>query len=455
MTIGTAAGARAGDAVLVVHASQTGQALALASATARVLRASGLSAHAASIEHVDAKRLAAWPSVLFVASTYGEGDPPDAAADFAGKAMARAADLPGLRYAVLALGDRGYRNFCGFGHRLSAWLRAAGATPLFETVEVDRGDPAALQRWRTQLAVLQPQAMADADSHVDTGIDSGLDGSSHNRPNGRPNDRLDGAADADPFGVAAPLATWRLVQRMHVNEGSSGAPCFHLALAPQDGAADWQAGDIAEIALPGNTGTQAMRDYSIASLPADGAIHLLVRQRRDAEGRLGPGSRWLTLDAPLGSALRLRIRPNPNFHGPADDRPMILIGNGTGIAGLRAHLKARAARGHHRNWLLFGERHEAHDRPYGSDIDAWRQAGVLERLDRAYSRDLPARRLVQHALRDAADLLRAWVAAGAALYVCGSATGMARGVDETLREILGDAGLHALSRAGRYRRDVY
>ena len=62
---------------------------------------------------------------------------------------------------------------------------------------------------------------------------------------------------------------------------------------------------------------------------------------------------------------------------------------------------------------------------------------------------------MQDRLREAADVLRAWLAEGAVIYVCGSLQGMAEGVDLALREILGDAALQQLNDDGRYRRDVY
>ena len=53
------------------------------------------------------------------------------AARFAGVTMGTALDLSHLHYAVLALGDSSYTNYCGFGRLLSDWLAAHGATPLF------------------------------------------------------------------------------------------------------------------------------------------------------------------------------------------------------------------------------------------------------------------------------------------------------------------------------------
>ncbi|WP_454688735.1 sulfite reductase subunit alpha [Achromobacter aloeverae] len=473
------------EAVLVVHASQTGQAVELAEMTADVLRADGVDARVAALGGMDAGRLSAWPRVLFVASTYGEGDPPDEAATFAGRVMASLPDLRGMRYAVLALGDATYENFCGFGRRLAAWLRDSGATPLFDTVEVDRVDSHALRRWHAALAGLATGAPAPEGGYVSgeadgapergyiggapvegaaagTGIVTTITTETATAP-AEAQARVPAApADAFDFGHRA----WRLADRVHANPGSTGAPCYHLALAPADGEdlPAWQAGDIAEILIGADEDMPSMdtaaavaarRDYSIASLPADGVVQLLVRQRRGADGALGLSSGWLTAHAPLGATVRLRIRRHPAFHAPVDDVPMILVGNGTGIAGLRAHLKARAAAGRRRNWLLFGERHAASDRYYDAELAAWQSVGVLARMDRVYSRDGGARRYVQEALADAAAGVREWVAAGAAIYVCGSAGGMAAGVDAVLRQTLGDETVTALARAGRYRRDVY
>jgi len=197
------------------------------------------------------------------------------------------------------------------------------------------------------------------------------------------------------------------------------------------------------------------RAYSIASLPQDGSLQLIVRRMRAHGGYPGLGSGWLTEYAPVGAEIGLRVRGNVNFHAPGDARPLVLIGNGTGLAALRALLKQRIAAGRTRNWLLFGERHRAHDFLHREDIERWIDEGGIERADFAWSRDQGERIYVQQRLREAGAELRRWVDDGAAIYVCGSLDGLAPGVDAALCEVLGAARVAQLREQGRYRRDVY
>jgi sulfite reductase (NADPH) flavoprotein alpha-component len=150
------------------------------------------------------------------------------------------------------------------------------------------------------------------------------------------------------------------------------------------------------------------------------------------------------------------VRAHERFRlGANAARPLVAIGNGSGLAGLRGLLKARIAAGGNDNWLLFGERNEIHDFLLRDELLAWRDDGRLARLDLAFSRDQAERRYVQDVLREQAGRLREWVERGAAIYVCGSLQGMAGGVHEALQAILGAQALDALAAEGRYRRDVY
>jgi sulfite reductase (NADPH) flavoprotein alpha-component len=408
---------------LIAFASQTGFAQQLATQTAHSLQTAGNAIRVASIADLDAADLANAERALFIVSTTGEGDAPDPAASFVRKVLTRDTQLNQLRYGLLALGDREYDNFCAFGHQLDSWLRRQGARSLFDVIEVDNGDDGALRHWQHNLSL---------------------------------------AFDAPDLPDWEPpiYERWQLVERRLLNPGSAGDPCFHLALqTSHDVTPAWNAGDIAEIdpfnsQASGNE-RHPHREYSIASVPMDGALHLLVRQMRRPGGELGLGSGWLTRDAALDSDILLRIRSNPNFHLPTTDAPMIFIGNGTGIAGLRALLKARIDTGQHRNWLLWGERNAAHDLFYSEDISQWQTAGYLAKLDLVFSRDQPERRYVQHRLMECAAELRSWIDDGAFVYVCGSLEGMAPGIHAALVDTLGNDIVERLTLEGRYRRDVY
>lgn len=403
---------------IVAYASQTGTAEALAWQTADALHLAGQAAHLCPLAEVDADSLRRAERILFVLSTYGEGNPPDNAANFLRRLLAAETPLRQLHYAVLALGDDSYTHFCAFGRQLDECLRRQGAQTLFARIEVNRGDATAVEAWRKQL------------SH------------------------LAGTGDA-PDWSAPPFADWRLAERRLLNPGSAGGPVYHLELEPVGSPLPpWSSGDLAQVLAPGDA--DRPREYSISSIPDDGRLHLLVRQHRLGDGALGVASGWLTHELAPGGQLKLRLRAHRQFQlGANAARPLILIGNGTGLAGLRGHLKARANAGGARNWLIFGERNAASDALYRADIDAWRRSGILERVDLVFSRDQPQRRYVQDCLRELGASLHDWVEQGAAIYVCGSLKGMASGVDAVLHELLGEQQLQALSLAGRYRRDVY
>ena len=167
------------------------------------------------------------------------------------------------------------------------------------------------------------------------------------------------------------------------------------------------------------------------------------------------GSGWLTQHTALNSEIGLRIRTNESFHLIDDNRPIICIGNGTGIAGLMSLLHARTRQNYTQNWLIFGERQREYDFFYQSTIEAWQTTGMLQRLDLAFSRDQTEKVYVHHLLREQAQMLQSWIDKDAVIYICGSINGMASDVDQALIDILGESKLDLLRQEGRYRRDVY
>lgn len=464
------------DAVLVVHASQSGLAQRIAAGTAAALAKTGQAVRLAGLGELSLAMLAERQRAVFVVSTHGEGDAPVSARAFdAALRSGSGPSLSGLDYALLSLGDTGYGStYCAFGRRLDRALRQRGATPLRPAIEMNRANPAALTAWQTA---------------------------------------LDELYDAELTLPAAAQSEWRLVERTILNPASR-TPVAWLKLSPVSTSARraaWQAGDIVDIrprqnatdvqawlahhagdrpatesaalllatlatrelpATPGPTRLDqtwaealpslAVRSYSIANrqLQHDGTLELLVRLVRH-EGRYGPAgqcglaSGWLVERAALGATFALQLRANPGFRAEdsAPDRPAIFIGNGSGLAGLRAHLQTRIAQARHENWLLFGERHQTSDFFFADEITGWLDRGELRHLDTAFSRDGGG--YVQQALARRADRLRAWIAAGAVVYVCGSRFGMAPGVLQVLEDTLGAPALRALEASARLRMDVY
>ncbi|OIN49436.1 PepSY domain-containing protein [Pseudomonas costantinii] len=466
-------GANHGDAPawLIGFASQSGFAEQLAWQTAGQLQAAGLPVKVQPLGSVSQDDLRQSENALFVVSTFGDGEAPDSARGFERSVLGQDLPLKGLNYSVLALGDRQYEHFCGFARRLHFWLTHQGGNPLFAPVEVDSGDAEALQTWQQQLGQITGHAPATWQ--------------------------------------AAQFDNWTLSRRTLLNPGSVGADVYLLGLTPPS-PQSWLAGDLVEVlprncpwaiehflagmGLAGSDGVlidslaqtlnqalatrqlpdnrahlvglhaQAlvsalvplgMREYSIASIASDGVLELIVRQERHPDGSLGLGSGWLTEHAAMGSSISLRLRRNSGFHLPQEPVPLILLGNGTGLAGLRSLLKARIADGQQRNWLLFGERNIAHDFLCRDELQGWLASGDLALLDLAFSRDQEEKIYVQDRLRESADVLRKWLAEGAAIYVCGSLQGMAAGVDQVLHDVLGREAVERLIEQGRYRRDVY
>jgi sulfite reductase (NADPH) flavoprotein alpha-component len=161
------------------------------------------------------------------------------------------------------------------------------------------------------------------------------------------------------------------------------------------------------------------------------------------------------------------VQRSPHFRPPADPAtPMIMVGPGTGVAPFVGFLQHRAASGDPgRNWLFFGEQHEATDFYYRDELEALQEDGALARLDLAFSRDQDEKVYVQDRMREHGAELWSWLCEGAHVYVCGDASRMAKDVDAALREVVAvhgrmapdsaDTYVRSLATEKRYVRDVY
>jgi sulfite reductase (NADPH) flavoprotein alpha-component len=214
----------------------------------------------------------------------------------------------------------------------------------------------------------------------------------------------------------------------------------------------------------------APRLYSIASSPliVGDEVHLTVSHvdyTLHGEARWGAASRYLAHRAE-GENVPVFIEANERFRLPSDDRDIIMIGAGTGVAPYRAFVQERAERGASgRNWLVFGNPHFHSDFLYQVEWQQALKSGQLHRIDLAFSRDQAEKIYVQHRLIEQGRRLYEWLDGGAHLYVCGDANRMAKDVHKALVAIVAEHGarstedaeawLSQLIQQGRYARDVY
>jgi sulfite reductase (NADPH) flavoprotein alpha-component len=526
----------------ILYASESGNSEGLALAAKKSAAKLGFDARVLDMADADIAALAKVRYLVIYAATWGEGDPPQRAADFYQALMAPDAPrLDGVRFSVLALGDSAYVNFCETGRRIDERLAELGATRVADRLELDLdfAKPAAEWTART-LETLKPVDITSETKivHVDfhhhanstvpafsaeTPLEAviadlvNLSGTGSTRETWHlelatdhpgfdylPGDAIGVVPENDPELVAALIdaagapheedlaqhltlardittLSRPLVEKFARLTGRSDVAA--LASDPQafrTFAADRQVIDLFTSYperlngehLKGLLRPLPPRLYSVASSQAahEGETHLLVgavRWHSHGLDREGVASTYLADRREVGQTLKVYVKPNRHFRLPTDpQRPIIMIGAGTGIAPYRSFIAEREALGAKgTSWLVFGERNFTHDFLYQIEWQDWLASGALSRLDVAFSRDQPEKIYVQHRLWQHREDVRRWVADGAHLYVCGDENGMARDVDETLVRILaeprgGDAEegrseLQALAKAGRYQRDVY
>ena len=160
---------------------------------------------------------------------------------------------------------------------------------------------------------------------------------------------------------------------------------------------------------------------------------------------VGTASSYLTSLA-VGSPVSVRVVPGKEHFRPEKDlqRPMILVGAGTGIAPLRAFVEDTAIRVQTsgarpaRSLLFYGCHGPDSDFLYHKDLEQWSNDGVVD-VRPAFSRHAEnGVSYVQHRLwqdrTEVAELLKN----GARLLVCGDAARLAPAVRATITEILAE-----------------
>ena len=126
----------------------SGNAETLAGLTAARFSRFGIHVEPLNCADADATLLAGIDVAILIASTWGDGQPPIDARQFCNAVAAPdAPPLPGLSYAVLALGNKTYPDYCACGRKLDEALARRGATRLLDRVECDQWLRAPFEAW--------------------------------------------------------------------------------------------------------------------------------------------------------------------------------------------------------------------------------------------------------------------------------------------------------------------
>jgi len=168
----------------------------------------------------------------------------------------------------------------------------------------------------------------------------------------------------------------------------------------------------------------------------------------------------------VDSNIDFYIHKNNLFRLPADDKDIIMIGPGTGIAPFRSFLAQRDATGATgRNWLFFGDQHFVTDFLYQTELQNWKESGTLTKINLAFSRDQKEKIYVQHKMLQNGEEFYNWINNGASIYVCGAKEPMSADVEDTLMQIVEKFGNKTIEEAvqfveqmkeeDRYLKDVY
>ena len=105
-----------------------------------------------NLKDVKVDDLAAMKNIVVVISTWGEGDPPGTCEKFCKDLFAASSPaLKGTNYAVLALGDVAYEDFCGCGKRVDEALAKLGAKAIVPRTDFDLEFALHFEKWAVEL----------------------------------------------------------------------------------------------------------------------------------------------------------------------------------------------------------------------------------------------------------------------------------------------------------------
>jgi sulfite reductase (NADPH) flavoprotein alpha-component len=241
----TAAPPVAAEPLTIVFASESGNSEKLAGDLAKAARKNGLKPTVVDMADLDVTMLPESKRLVVIAATWGEGEPPARATRIYTELMGEGAPrLDGVEFAVLALGDTAYAEFCAVGKTLDERFAALGGKRVVDRVDCDLDFAAPAADWIGRAV----KALAPADAGRGTVIEVDFGKS--------------GAASRTEIVEA------EIVEHINLNSSQSGKETYHLALSFDGAAPAYEPGDSLDI-YPENDPAEVDELLKAAGLAAD------------------------------------------------------------------------------------------------------------------------------------------------------------------------------------------
>lgn len=211
------------------YGSETGNGRGVAQRLARDAENRGFAVEIASTADVQPRSISRLGILLLVMSTHGEGDPPeDAEALHKLVHSDRAPRLDELKFAVFALGDSSYPDFCQTGREFDQRLEALGGTRLLDRVDVDVDFEPAEDDWRQRVIQRLETELKPVDSSAAAPRLQLIRGAENTAA--RPVDRR------NPFEA-------EVLEVSPLTVAPSTSPVHHVELLVEGSGLEWQPGD--------------------------------------------------------------------------------------------------------------------------------------------------------------------------------------------------------------------
>lgn len=513
--------------ITIVYGTETGNSKRLATDFAAKAKKLG---HHAKIQGLDQYRLTDLSKEEFfltIMSTHGDGEPPLAAQKFYDFVHQNEVKLSKLKYSVLALGDSGYPLFCKAGEDVDERLNKLGASRIAPLQKCDVDYEIEAEEWFSKVTHALAETSQSEISIPTTSVTKKSSGKkiyngkllSHVNLNdiGSNKETFHIEIEAvdvqyspgDSIGIIPENKT-EIVEKIITITGVDGNTTIdykdqlisvndllkkklNILNLPERVVKKYAS--VVQQEIPStkidlldllkiysvkdaNQFTEVLkilesiapRLYSISSSPEahPGEVHITVAKNcfnLNDELKHGLASEFLSL-LNEEDELQFYISPNNCFRLPEENKNIIMIGPGTGIAPFRSFLWERDSNGASgKNWLFFGEQHFVSDFLYQTEFQNWVQTDLLTKIDTAFSRDQSEKIYVQHKIRKNGAEFFEWLQAGSYVYLCGAKEPMSFDVEQTIIEVIETFGerskeeakkyLENLKEEGRYVTDVY